>query len=77
MGYILHTIDAVYDRFRPKKVNHKQRQKSSNWFEIIGNFSKAVNFRRPKRFVFGIIYTGDLLAKVTVNNKDVNIDFKK
>ena len=75
MDYTLHTIDAVYDRFRPKKVDHKLHPKSSDWLEIIDNFSKAVHFRRPKPFDFGIIDTRDSLVKVTVNNKYVNIDF--
>ena len=60
-----------------KKVDHKLHRKSSDWSEIIDNFSKAVHYRRPKPFVFGIIGTRDSLVKVTVNNKDVNIDFQK
>ena len=60
-----------------KKVDHKLHRKSSDWSEIIGNFSKAIHYRRPKPFVFGIIDTRDSLVKVTVNNKDVNIDFQK
>ena len=77
MHYTLHTIDTVYDRFRPKKIDHKLHRKSSEWFEIIGNFSKAVYFRRPKPFVFGIIDPRDSLVNVTVYSKDVNIDLIK
>ena len=63
--------------FGPKKVDHKLHRKSSDWSEIIGNFSKAIYYRSPKPFVFGIIDTRDSLVKVTVNNKNVNIDFQK
>ena len=46
-------------------------------YDRFGYFAKAVHYRRPKPFVFGIIGTRDSLVKVTVNNKDVNIDFQK
>ena len=61
-------LDFVFEIFR---------YQSLNWFEIIGNFSKAVYFRRPKSFLSGIIDTRDSLVKMTVNNKDVNIDLQK
>ena len=43
----------------------------------MGNFSKAVHYRRPKPHVLGIIDTRDSLVKVTVDNTDVKIDFQK
>ena len=60
-----------------EEVDHKLHRKSSHWLEIIVNFSMADHYRRPKPFVFGIIDSRDSLLKVTIYNKDVNIDFPK
>ena len=62
--------------FATKKVDHKLNWKSSDWFEIVGNFSKAVQFRRRKSF-FGIIDTRDSLVNDKVNKNDFDIDFQK
>ena len=62
MDYTFHTIDAVHDRFLPKKGDHKLHRKSSD-LEVIGNFFKADHYRRPKPFLFGKINTRDSLLK--------------
>ena len=55
MDFNLHTIEPVYDRFGPEKVDHKLHRKSRKWFDIIDNFIKVVFFRNLKTFAFGRI----------------------
>ena len=67
--------EPKFEDWNSKLINVKNDTHFCRWIWPISLLSKntaVVHYRRPKRFVFGIIDIRDLLVKVTVYNKDVS-----